>query len=139
MRLVAINEAEAVIETFFNLRESVDPSGGNGRLDHYHITTDDTLPNSGAKICWHALAVNLQTPGATLSLERDCDLCIAGYDILRLFASVTSDLTFTITAVIDGEERTLADNVVGTDTTEDYDFPLSGERMTHLSVLKAGR
>lgn len=133
MRVVPITEAEAIIETYFNVRETMDEQK-RCRLQQYRVSTDDACSGSGVSDCWHAVAVNLQTPGAYLEMERDCDLLIGGYDTLRLFAAIPSTMQLRITATIDGEGRVLTDGVCGTDNTGEYDMPIAGERMTRFAL-----
>ena len=91
------------------------------------METTDPQPSAGAYERWDALSVRLATSGASVTLQRDCRLHIAGYDILRVFAAMPSTILMRVEAVIDGENRVLTEAMPGRDTTCEYDMPLSGE------------
>ena len=128
MRIVPINKAEAIFETFHNVTDT------EGRLALYNVSCNDPQPSAGIRDNWHAATMHLDTPGAVLTMQRDCKLHIAGYDVLRLFAAMPSALHLRVEAVIDGEPRVLADAMPGKDTTCEYDMELSGEWMTSLTL-----
>jgi hypothetical protein len=136
MRIVPINEAEAIIEPFWDGGSSEHPTDKLSLLGQYAVTVD---PAARARVAqaWCAVDVKIDRaePGRTaVVMERDCDLAVGEYDIFRVFGSLPSWVRLTVATVIDGEERVLIDGVPGADTNDEFDGPFSGARLTHIRL-----
>jgi hypothetical protein len=136
MRIVPINEAEAIIEPFWDGGSSEHPKDKHSVLGEYAVTV---APSARARVAqtWASAEVSIDraAPGApAVKMARACDLQMDGYDVFRVFGSLPSSVRMTARAVIDGEERLLLDGVPGGDTNGEFDGPLPGGRMTRLSL-----
>ncbi|MHB9106244.1 MAG: hypothetical protein ACYDCO_04230 [Armatimonadota bacterium] len=135
MRIVPINEAEAIIEPFWDGGSSEHPTDKLSLLDQYTVIVDPAARGRVAQ-AWCALDVKIDRaePGRpAVAMERDCDLAVGDYDIFRVFGSLPSWVRMTVSATVDGEERVLVDRA-GADTNDEFDGPFSGERITKLRL-----
>jgi len=136
MRIVSINEAEAIIEPFWDGGSSEHPTDKLSLLGQYAVTVD---PAARARVVqtWCSVDVEIDRaePGRPMVvMERACDLAVGEYDIFRVFGSLPSWVRMTVKATIDGKERVLIDQAPGVDTNDEFDGPFFGERMTHLRL-----
>lgn len=138
MNLIRINEAEAIIEPFFDGATSdyEDPDPRYRVLDEYRI---QTLNGGCAALkqgwAFAELTVETAVPGAPiLHMERSCDLDVSGYDTFLLFASLPQCVSFTLTAVLDGKPVELCCGVNGTGASDEYALPFSGRHLTGISL-----
>ncbi len=136
MRIVPINEAEAIIEPFWDGGSSEHPADKRSLLDEYTV---DIAAGARARVSqgWCAVDVHIDAaePGAPCArLARACDLDVSGYDVFRVFASLPAWARMTVRATLDGAERVLLDGVAGSNTMGEFDAPLSGNRLTALRI-----
>jgi hypothetical protein len=136
MRIVAINEAEAIIEPYFDGGSSEHPTDKYSLLTEYAL---ETAPSSQATIFqqWHAVIVQVDkaVPGeAAAAMQRACDVRIDAYDIFRVFIGMPRWMRMTVRATIDGAEQVLIDSAAGVDTNDEYDGPMSGLHLTSLRL-----
>jgi len=135
MRIVPINEAEAIIEPFWDGGSSEHPTDKLSLLDQYTVTAD-TAARARAVQTWCAVDVEIdraELGRPAVVMERACDLAVGPYDILRVFASLPSWVRMTVTATVDGRECLLIDRT-GADTNDEFDGPFTGERITKLRL-----
>ncbi len=134
MKLQRINYAEAVIEPFFDGSDSNRPDNRISPLSHYFIeSSNPTAVYAEQSWCGVEIVMNGGAP-AWFTMERDCGISIAGFDKLRIFSAVPVPVTETIRALVDGEWQTLCENLPGTDTSVERDYPISGNRLEKLSI-----
>jgi hypothetical protein len=136
MLVIPINEAEAIIEPFWDGGSSEHPADKTAVLNDY---TTWIAPSARGRIeqNWCSAVVHIDTaPRGVIvaSITRDCDINLAGYDVFRIFASVPSWVHMTARATIDGHECVLLEKIAGGDTHDEFDGVLSGSRMTHLAM-----
>jgi hypothetical protein len=136
MLVVPINEAEAIIEPFWDGGSSEHPADKWAALTEY---TTQVARSARGRIeqSWCSAVVHIDTapPGVVAaSMMRDCDVRLAGYDVFRIFASLPSWVRLTARATIDGQACVLLDQVAGGDTHDEFDGPISGEHMTRLTL-----
>jgi|GEM_PF-916940 len=136
MRIVSINEAEAIIEPFWDGGSSEHPTDKLSLLDQYTVTVDPAARGRVAQ-SWCALDVKIDRaePGRpAVAMERVCDLAIGEYDIFRVFGSLPGWVRMTVVAAIDGEKRVLIDGAPGVDTNDEIDGGFSGGHMTQIRL-----
>ncbi len=136
MRIVAINEAEAIIEPFWDGGSSEHPTDKLSLLGQYAVTLD---PAARARVvqswCAVEVVIDRAEPGRpVVAMERVCDLEVAEYDVFRVFTSFPSWVRMTVKAVIDGKDFLLIGGVPGRDTNDEFDGPFSGRRMTRIRL-----
>jgi hypothetical protein len=136
MRVVPINEAEAIIEPFWDGGSSEHPGDKYVLLNEWQR---ESAPEVAGEISQSWCAVEVQIERAevgetALAMEREAKIELGEYDVLRLFAAPPSWMYVTISARIDGQEHTLLDRAAGVDTFYEFDAPLSGRRMSHLRL-----
>ncbi len=134
MKLQRINYAEAVIEAFFDGSDSNRPENRISPLTHYHM--ESSAPAAVyAEQSWCGAEIVMNGPApAWFTMERNCDLPIAGFDKLRIFSAVPTSVRETIRALVDGQWQTLCENLPGTDTSVERDYPLTGCHLEKLSI-----
>lgn len=138
MNLIRINEAEAIIEPFFDGATSdyEDPDPRYRVLDEYRVSTLNG-GNAALKQGWAfaELTVEKAVPGApVLHMERRCDLDVSRYDTFLVFASLPRCVSFTLTAILDGEPAELCREVKGTGVSDEYALPFTGRHLTGISL-----
>ena len=136
MLVIPINEAEAIIEPFWDGGSSEHPADKMALLDDY-TTRIARSARGRIEQSWCSAVVHIDTapPGAVAaSMARDCDISLAGYDVFRIFASLPSWVRMTAKATIDGHECVLLDDIAGGDTHDEFDGEINGSRMTHLAL-----
>jgi len=136
MRIVPINEAEAIIEPFWDGGSSEHPRNKQSLLGQYDIQISPNVVGNVSQ-SWCAVVVKIERaePGTVaITMQRPCDISIANYDTLRLFGSLPHWLSMTIRAEIDGQMQTVMDHVLGVDTNDEFDGAISGQRLTMLQL-----
>jgi hypothetical protein len=136
MRIVPINEAEAIIEPFWDGGSSEHPTDKRSLLSDYQTWLHEDA-RGHIRQSWCAAEVTLDTaPHGVIAaaLERDCDVDVSGYDLFRIFASVPHWVRMSLHATLDGHAHTLLDGVTGSDTHDEFDGALKGRRLTHLRI-----
>lgn len=146
MRVVPINEAEAIIEPLWD--------GGNSdhRTDKYPFLSEYVVtvhPDARAAVSqwWCGVQITIQrappaeanadgaaVPAVTLDRSADIEIEIAGYDIFRVFASTPEWVALEVEAQIDGRWRTLGEPRRGFSNTGEIDMPLDGVRLDRLRL-----
>lgn len=136
MKLIEINEAEAIIEPFFD--------GGTSDIeeteprycvfDEYKTETLSGAVAAGQQ-AWAYVSIRvdktvLEKP--VLRMSRSCDLDVSDYDTFIVFASWPKDFRVSAEAVIDGKNVPLLDKVRGTGVSNEYTAPFQG---SHLQAL----
>jgi len=131
MHVVPINEAEAILEPFWDGGSSEHPTDKRSLLDAYAVTIPEGVIGSVTQ-SWCAVVVAFQKaePGAAITMSRTCDLDVGSYDTFRVFASVPSWVRMEVRGTVDGEETTLIAPRAGSNTNEEFDGSLSGVRLT---------
>lgn len=136
MLVVPINEAEAIIEPYWDGGTVDHVTPKRCLLEEYRVS----VPPSAAatvKQTWSGVRISIEKalPGeAAVVMERKCDISIEDYDIFRVFAPIPQWAVLTATAVIDGEEQTLLDHVQGKGVNDEYDGALRGKHLTYLRL-----
>jgi hypothetical protein len=135
MRVVPINEAEAIIEPFWDGGSSEHPTDKYSLLEQYRLLIPPSVRGRIVQT-WCSVDVHLDkaAPGEVVAMERECDLPLGDYDVLRVFAALPRWMTMTVRACIDGVERIVLDHVPGVDTTDEFDGPFLGSRLTWLRL-----
>jgi hypothetical protein len=135
MKNVPINEAEAVLEAFWDGGSSEHPTDKRSLLDAYTVAVTGEAIASITQ-SWCALQVMFErgAPGSAITMTRDCDIVIAGYDIFRVFASIPSWVTLTVRATIDGRETIVIDGIAGRNTNDEFDGKINGRHLSALAV-----
>jgi len=135
MHIIPINEAEAILDPFWDGGSSEHPTDKRSLLSETTLTIPDGVIGSVSQ-SWCAVVVSFQKadPGATITMQRVCDLDVSGYDLFRLFASLPSWVRLEVRGVVDGEMRTLVGPQVGSNTNEEFEGPLAGVRMTGYTL-----
>lgn len=136
MRIVPINEAEAIIEPFWDGGSSEHPKDKYSLLSEYII---DITPGFACAVTqdWYCVEVSIdsaQPEYTAVTMKRECDINVEDYDIFRVFASVPDSVKMTARACIDGQNITLIDNYAGINNTDEIDGAFSGEKMTRLEL-----
>ena len=146
MRLVPINDAEAIIEPFWDGGSSEHPDDKYAVLSEYstRIATD---VRARVKQSWCAAEIIIEqapdvgamlavAPSAHVSLHRICVLDVSGYDVFRVFASLPAWVRMTARATIDGVECVVIDTVGG-NTHDEFDGAFDGKSLTDLTLAFA--
>jgi len=136
VHIIPINEAEAILEPFWDGGSSEHPTDKRSLLSEYSVTIPDDVIGSVTQ-SWCAVVVSFQKayPGATITMQRVCDLDVSKYDLFRLFASLPSWVRLEVRGVVDGEVRTLVGPQVGSDTNEEFEGPLVGGHITGTTLM----
>ena len=136
MNRVAINEAEAIFEPFWDGGESYPCPQKYGVLQEYQKRIH---PDAVAKAeqTWCSAAVQIEkgagseVPSCVLS--RDCMLNIEGYDRLMANVSASRETRVTVRCTVDGTERLILD-FHGVDQNHEVEGELHGRCMTHIEI-----
>lgn len=136
MRVVPINEAEAVIEPFWDGGSSEHPADKRSLLCDYAVRiAAEARAVVRQTWCYVEARIESAPPGVVaVSLERPCDIAIPPYDVFRVFAAFPAWVRLGVKAEIDGREAVLLDAVAGREDRREYDGRLSGRRMTRLRI-----
>ena len=106
MRIVAINEAEAIIEPFFDggTSEPDNPDPRYRVLDEYQVQVLNGAIGS-IRQGWAFATIQLDKAAGSLpalEMQRSCRLDISDYDRFIFFGSLPKDFRLTVKAVVDG-------------------------------------
>jgi hypothetical protein len=128
VKVTPINEAEAIIEPFWdpNLSE----------LEEYNVTIDHTVKGF-VKQTWCSVEVYIEKapPGKTaISMERQCNIYLDEYNIIRVFASIPKWAQMTLKVCIDGVYCTVINSVRGGGTVDEFDGYLRGKHITGIRM-----
>lgn len=138
MRAVKINEAEAIIEPFWD--------GGTSDFEdktpRYRVWKEyRTAILNGAQVKsrqdWAFVTIQLEKGEAGrefFTMERECSISISDYDTLILFASIPKMMFFSAEAIVDGHKVILGETVGGLGETGEFSLPLKGERLLGLKL-----
>ncbi len=132
MPLLPVNDHEAILEPFWNGDQNADGS----RLDLLAPYRLAWLNGATGKVRPPA-CFTLATPatsGPALTLERDCDLQLDGYDCLVLAAALPANVRCTLLARLDGAWQTVLDAAPGTDRHDEYEGCFTGRHLTGLRL-----
>ncbi len=134
MKLLPINQNEAVLEAFWDGDKNADDS----RIDvlaPYEITWGDGASGSVRPPQHFTISRAGVVPDAPeLTLERQCDLDLSGYDQLVLAAAMPSSVRVSLHARLDGQWQTVFDNLPGTDRNDEFQGHFHGARLTGLRL-----
>ena len=138
MKLIEINEAEAIIEPFYDGGTS-EPDNHDLRyrvLDEYEIRAlNGAVANVKQAWAFIRLSVERTVPDLpVLELRRSCELDIQDYDTFIFFGSLPKGFRLTVQAVIDGVEITLLKDVPGAGVNEEFTAPVQGKRLEGLCI-----
>ncbi len=137
MKLIEINEAEAILEPFYDggTSDNDDRDPRYCVLDEYKV---QILNGANAKVfqawAFAALQIDKTVPGSEIiRMERDCDVYIQDYDTFIVFGGIPTEMSFDVSAEIDGEFVNLCKGVHGIGLSEEYNMPISGKHLTKLT------
>ena len=138
MKLIEINEAEAIIEPFYDggTSEPDNPDPRYRVLDEYDIQAlNGAVATAQQGWAFINLSVDKTVCGLpVLELRRKCKLDIHDYDTFILFGSLPKDFRLTVQATIDGLQTTLLQDVPGTGVAEEFNAPLQGKQLQGLCI-----
>lgn len=138
MRIVEINEAEAIFEPFWEggTSEHTNPHEKYRVLDEYEIEySEDTIGQISQG--WAFASINIDKAKkntVAMSMSRKCELDIDTYDTLKIFASIPEELFFDVYVTIDGEYKKIGDKIKGHGVTGEYDLPIVGNIITTIRI-----
>ena len=130
-----INEAETIFEPYFDGGESYPNHEKYSLLSEYTVTYAPDVVAT-VKQTWCAVAAILEkqaSSGYTVRMERQCDLDIREYDILRLYSAINKNIDVRISCKIDGKWVTAIERE-GLDTTGEMDAEIHGEKITAIAL-----
>lgn len=137
MRNIKINEAESIFEPFYDGGDSYPGHQKYACLSKYIINTHGA--GKVEQTWWTANIVvygrqqeNVQK-AEPVSIERTCLLDIRGYDIFRVFASVSQNIRFRVICCIDGVDKEVI-HATGIGVNKEYDGAISGSQITKIRV-----
>lgn len=136
MRNVPINEAEAILEPYWDSGESYPEHKKYSVLSTYSIAIS---PAARARVqpAWCAVEVavehnrDMATPAVVL--EKSCSAELEGYDVIRLFAAIPSGMRVVLSCVIDGGISVVLDEQ-GRGENREYDGEAMGKSLTFLRM-----
>lgn len=129
MNNIKINPAETIFEPFWDSGESYPDHEKYSRLTPYEIKTGK---HSKASVFWAGVRLQVSA-GETLSMKRACELSIEGYDIFRMFASVSNRLEISIFCTIDGKNTEVM-RACGKGAAGEYDGTIRGKMITEIEL-----
>ena len=130
-----INEAETIFDPFYDSGESYPDNEKYSVFSEYTVTMAEGTVGK-AYAAWDSVGVKIEsqkTSDYALKMERDCDLDISEYDILRLTLTIAKSMDIRIRCVIDGKEVTVSEGPGFGDHGE-LDSPIEGTKLTHISM-----
>jgi hypothetical protein len=142
MRLVPINEAEAIIEPLWDGGSSDHRTDKYPFLSEYEVTTHEKAKASVSQ-AWCGVQISIarapvsdsgEEAAPAVQLERTCEIDISDYDIFRVFASIPEWVTLQVDARIDGHWQMLCEPRPGTSDTGEIDMPLSGRMLEQIRL-----
>ena len=141
MKIIEINEAEAIIEPFFDggTSDYTDPDPRYRVLDEYQVQAlNGAVARAEQAWAFANLSVDRTVPDKpVLQLRRRCDIDLTDYDTFILFGSLPKDFRLWVDAEIDGRVQRLLDGVAGSGSSDEYTAPFAGKRMAALTITIA--
>lgn len=138
MRIVSINEAEAVLEPFWDggTSDFEDTDPRFCVLDAYKITC---APDARASVtqawAWAEFRIEIPTEDApSFTMRRACDETLDGYDTFLLSGSIPKNAALRVLAVLDGVEREIIPRTSGIGETAEYTGHFIGKKLTALCL-----
>lgn len=141
MVIVPINEAEAIIEPFWDSGSSEHPGDKIDRLAAYEKRL---APGVKGRIRsnWFYAEVGIDrapageasTDEAAASIRRECALDVGRYDLFRVHVSMPHWMALRVRAGVDGAERVLIDWAPGADTNAEIDGTIGGHRIDWFEI-----
>ena len=129
MKPVSINDAEAVIEPFFDSKIS-------NLADYDFQPAKGTGAQASPYWCWVSLSWDNAVPGQPIfTMSRAVDIVIEHYDALRIRCNIPGSAKLVFKAVVDGREQTVVNGVVGPDKKWEYTGPIKGKRLERLTII----
>jgi hypothetical protein len=137
MKLQRYNEAEAILEPYYDGGDSDHTKYNRGQLPYYTITPKES-PFAAIRQNWEGLSISFQKGNqpASLTMARNCRIPAGEYDILRVFCSLPASVELSVRAELDGAWAALGTKR-GTDTTGEFDFPFQGKALTGVEMTFA--
>lgn len=135
MNCVNINSAEAIIEPFWDCGESYPDNYKYSRLDKYHIAYAANVV-ADVRPSWYGIKITVEKPAVEKSsviMQRDCQINIEAFDLLRICAAVNEKVKCKIFAVIDRKEYKIMD-FYGKNMRYEYDGKIAGKTLTHIRL-----
>ncbi len=132
MRVVRINEAEAIIEPFW----TGDKNADNSTYDAFEGYDIRILPGAKASYSASAWFTIEKSPAGkpAFTMSRRCSADVGEYDISRLFACVPKHMEIRIHAGFGGGAEELILTAKGTDNFSEFDGRLPGKILTSLRI-----
>lgn len=138
MNLIKINEAEAIIEPFYDGATSDydDPDIRYKVFDEYKVNSlNSAVANMAQGWAFVTITVDKAVPSSpVIQMSRSCKLDVSGYDTFIVFGSFPKSFSFELMAVIDDVETVLCSNVKGTGTSDEYNAPFCGNNLTGITL-----
>ncbi|MEM2027579.1 MAG: heparinase II/III family protein [candidate division WOR-3 bacterium] len=128
MEPIPINEAEAIIEAFWDQNLS--------NLKEYKVTLEKSS-RAFVRQTWCSAEIYIEraTLGKTaVSLERQCDIHLDEYDIIRVFAAIPRWVRMTLKLHVDESDCTVIDGAVGDGSVNEYDGYVTGKHVTGIRI-----
>ena len=138
MRLIEINEAEAIFEPFWEggTSEHTNPHNKYRVLDEYQIEySSNTI--SRIEQAWAFIAINIDKADknkVASSISRNCNLDTSIYDTFKIFASFPEELLIDVYVTIDGTYEKIGHRIKGHGVTGEYDLPIKGDLITSIKI-----
>ena len=131
---VPINEAEAMIDTFWDEKIA--------NINDYTLNRDTAAsipaacnPRSSQYWCWDMLKWDHAPVGRPIvTLDRAMNVGIEGYDRLMVRLAIPAHVTLSVRAVIDGQSVVLIVDQPGQAGPFEYEAPMSGMRLEGLTL-----
>ncbi len=135
MNCIPINYAEAIIEPFWDSGESYPDHEKYSRLNNYRITyTDGCLCTVGNSWTGNFVRIEKQPEGVyAVAMERECNIDVSGYDILRICVSMASNGRCRMSCRIDGTESVVAE-FDGRNQKYEFDGAIKGRTLESVKL-----
>lgn len=138
MNLIMINEAEAIIEPFYDGATSDydDHDKRYRAFDEYEV---NALNGAAADIAqgWAFVAITVDKGvknAPVLQMSRKCSINVGDYDTFILFGSFPKSFCFDLSAVVDGVKTVLCSKVKGTGSSDEYTAHICANLLTDLTL-----
>jgi hypothetical protein len=144
MNLILLNEAEAVIEPFWDGGTS-DPNDPDPRFRSLGDYRVETAPGALARAeqgwAFVFLTVDRTVPGApVLKLHRTCSLDVSDYDTFLLSGNFPKCFSVSLSVLLDGREVPLFRGVNGTGTANEYSAGFRGRMLSAITLeIRSGQ
>lgn len=133
-RPIPINEAEAIIEPFWD--QHLSP------LDAYALNAGigadipaECHPRALQFWCWVTLKWDRAPVGTPIvRFERDLAVDLAGYDCLLIRLGMPEHVRLHVDAVVDGQAQRLLTDAAGTGGPHEFEMPVAGRVLEHVAI-----